>query len=147
MKQSEYNRQWSAGDLEIGDQAPPLIVEDVDREDFVKYAGASGDFNRIHYDEPFAKQQGNPSVFGQGMLTAGFVSHLLTRWIGLKYVRTFRTRFEDRVWPGDTLRITGEITDRESVEDGDRLTVELDASNQDNETVLSGEAVVHLPPR
>lgn len=44
------------------------------RTDFVKYAGASGDFTRIHYDEPFVvPHTESDSVFAMGMLLAGYL--------------------------------------------------------------------------
>ena len=65
-------RGWN--DVHEGDAIPPVVVERLSRTDLVKYAGASGDFNPIHHDEEFARAAGNPSVFGHGMLTAGFVA-------------------------------------------------------------------------
>lgn len=147
MKKTNYNQAWFADDFEVGDEAPELTIHDIDRQDFVKYAGASGDFNPIHYDEPYAKEHGHPSVFGQGMLIAGYASHVLTRWIGLKYVRRFKTRFQDRVWPGDTLIAKARISEKETQEEVGRLTIQISVLNNDHNTVLSGEAEVELPIR
>ncbi|MFC7157141.1 MaoC/PaaZ C-terminal domain-containing protein [Halomarina halobia] len=130
----------SAADVTVGD-ARELTVSDLERRDFVRYAGASGDFNPIHYDEPFAREAGNPSVFAQGMLTAGFASKLVTDWFGVGAVRTFETRFRSRVFPGETVTVRGEVIE---VTVGERATVALDAVNQDGEAVLTGEAVVDV---
>jgi len=67
-------------------------VETVDRPDFVKYAGASGDFNQIHYDEPHAERAGYDSVFGQGMFTAGVASRTVREALGLRCLWEYRTR-------------------------------------------------------
>lgn len=72
------------GDVAIGDTGPEVVVEGLKRENSVRYAGASGDFNPIHYDEPYAKEAGNDSVFAQGTLTARFVAHMLSNWFGLE---------------------------------------------------------------
>jgi acyl dehydratase len=140
-----YAENVTAADLAVGDTGPPVVVEDLEREDFVRYAGASGDFNPIHYDEPLADAAGYESVFGQGMLTAGFAAQAVSDWFGLANVRSFGVRFESQVWPGSTVTAVAEVT-AISV-DGDTATVEADvrATTEDGETVLSGEATAELP--
>jgi acyl dehydratase len=137
-----YAEELSIADVAVGDPSPELHVEDLQRADFVRYAGASGDFNPIHYDVPYARDSGNPDVFAQGMLTAGFGAHLVADWFGLANVVAYRVRFQDRVYPGDSLEIDGEITDV----DRERGTVEADiaATNGDGATVLSGSARAEL---
>lgn len=77
---------------------------------FVKYAGASGDFNPMHHDDTIAAQVGNPSVFGHGMLTMGLAGRVLTDWFGPTAVRRFQVRFAKQVWPGDVLTATATVT-------------------------------------
>lgn len=135
----------TAGDLSVGDTGPEVVVEDLQRRDFVEYAGASGDFNPIHYDETFATEAGYDSVFGQGMLTAGFAAQAVTDWFGLATVRSFGVRFRSQVWPGDTVTAVPEVTAISA--DGDRATVEVDVrvTNQDGDTVVAGDASVSIP--
>ncbi len=125
--------------LAVGDTGPTVVVEDLHRQDFVRYAGASGDFNPIHYDEPYATAAGNERVFGQGMFTAGVTSRVLTDWFGVDRITSFGVRFRSRVFPGDTIVATGEIVDIES--NGVEATVELEAT-ADGETLLTGTATV-----
>jgi acyl dehydratase len=132
----------STDDVAVGDPGPTVIVEDVAPKDFVRYVGASGDFNPIHYDEEYARALGNPGVFGQGMLTAGYAGHLVGDWFGLEALRRFRTRFTSRVWPGDTLTVSGEVTGV----DAQTVTAELAASRQTGETVLVGDVTATIPP-
>jgi len=54
---------------------------------FVKYAGASGDFNPMHHDDTIATQVGNPSVFGHGMLSMGLAARVLKDWFGAESLR------------------------------------------------------------
>ena len=54
---------------------------------FVRYAGASGDFNPMHHDDTIATQVGNPSVFGHGMLTMGLAGRVLKDWFGPEGIR------------------------------------------------------------
>ncbi|WP_049928272.1 FAS1-like dehydratase domain-containing protein [Halopiger goleimassiliensis] len=130
----------SLEDLAVGDSGPTVVVDDVERKHFVKYAGASGDFNPIHYDEPYAREAGNPSVFGQGMFTAGVTSRVVTDWFGIDAVDSFGVRFQSRVFPGDTVIATGEVVD---VGDG-TVEVELEARADRGETLLSGTASATL---
>jgi acyl dehydratase len=129
-----------AGDLDPGDCAPTVSLGPLDRRDFVRYAGASGDFNPIHYDEPYARGAGNPSVFGQGMFTAGVAAHAVCDWLGVGSVRSFGVRFRSRVWPGETLTTTVEASDVERTGAGERVAVELRVDRDGDETAITGSA-------
>lgn len=133
-----------AGDVSEGDQER-TVVERIEREDFVRYAGASGDFTRFHYDEPYAKEIGNPSVFAQGMLVAGYADTLLSNWFGLRRIDRFRVRFQARVWPGDRIEVTATVTDVTETDDGDVVEVDVAITNDDGEAVISGDATATIP--
>lgn len=124
--------------VKVGDEIPKLVVENVSRPDFVRYAGASGDFVPLHYDQTFVEAAGIPTVFAQGMFTAGLLSHCLTDYAGAGNVRAFRVRFATRVWPGDTLTCRGKITNRLE-EHGERLIEgEVEVVNQKGEPAVRG---------
>ena len=127
-------------DLDVGAEAPPLVVEKQTRPNFVRYAGASGDFNPMHHDDTIATQVGNPSVFGHGMLTAGLMARVVKDWFGPEAMRRFQVRFAKQVWPGDTITFAAKVTAKRE-EGGERL-VDLDcvATNQDGVEVLTGTA-------
>lgn len=129
-------------ELRVGDTGPTVRVENLSRKDFVKYAGASGDFNPIHYDDEYATDAGNEGVFAQGMLTASIASTVLTQWVGIAHVDAFETRFEGQVWPGDTLLVTGEVVAVDRDEDEPTAEIELTARTADDRTVLTGSATV-----
>ena len=139
-----YEEDLLAESISVGDTGPEIVIEDLKREDFVRYAGASGDFNPIHYDEPYAKGAGNPSVFGQGMCTAGYAAHMVSDWFGLENIRTFRVRFQARVWPGDTVTVSGEVTDVTREDEGATVEAEITVKN-DDETLITGTTVAKLP--
>lgn len=69
------------GEVAEGDELPTLHVR-VTRADLVRYAGASGDFNPIHWNERAAREVGLPDVIGHGMLTMALGSRLVTTWAG-----------------------------------------------------------------
>lgn len=134
-------------DLSVGDQLPPLVVENLTRTHFVRYAGASGDFNPMHHDDTIATQVGNPSVFGHGMLTAGFMARVLKDFFGAEALRRFQMRFSKQVWPGDTLTCTAKVTGKHE-EHGDALIdVECAVTNQNGDSCLTGAATAVVPKR
>jgi acyl dehydratase len=126
--------------LSVGDAAPPLVVEQLTRTNFVRYAGASGDFNPMHHDDTLATSVGNPSVFGHGMLTAGLMARVVKDWFGPEALRRFQVRFSKQVWPGDTLTCTATVTGTRD-EGGEHLVdLACAVTNQDGVEVLSGTA-------
>jgi acyl dehydratase len=131
--------------LDVGSEAPPLVVENLTRTNFVRYAGASGDFNPMHHDDTIATSVGNPSVFGHGMLTAGLMARVVKDWFGPEAMRRFQVRFAKQVWPGDTITFAAKVTAKR--EDGGERLVDLDcvATNQDGVEVLTGTATAVCP--
>jgi acyl dehydratase len=107
---------------------------------FVKYAGASGDFNPMHHDDTIAQQVGNPSVFGHGMLTMGLAARVVKDWFGAEAIRRIQVRFSKQVWPGDVLTCAATVTAKR--EEGDERLVDLDVvvTNQAGDTAVVGAA-------
>src|SRR4029077_18062507 len=155
-------RFWE--DVKEGDPLPEVRVDKLPRTDFVKSAGASGDFNPIHHDQTFAEASGNQTVFAMGMVSAGILSRAVTGFVGRPNVRGFRVRFLTRAWPGDDVICRGTVTrkDEEAGESGiarapwarkneeageKRISGELAAVNQKGETLISGAFVAALPSR
>ncbi|NYH53362.1 MULTISPECIES: MaoC family dehydratase [Nocardiopsis] len=68
-------------DVEVGTELPERTFP-VRRLDLVRYAGASGDFNPIHWNERFAKSVGLPDVIAHGMFTMAEAARVLTDWAG-----------------------------------------------------------------
>ena len=134
-------------DVHEGHEIPAFVVDGLTRTDLVRYAGASGDFNPIHHDEEFAKMAGNPTVFGHGMLTAGFVAKCVTDFVGPENLRRYKVRFASRVWPGDTITCKGRVT-RKYEESGERrIDGELVALRQTGEVAVTGSFSAALPSR
>ena len=75
----------------------------VTRTDFVRYAGASGDFNPLHHDAEFARAAGLPDVMAQGMYSAGLLASVLETWFGAGSLLRYSVRFRQPVWPDDRL--------------------------------------------
>jgi acyl dehydratase len=107
---------------------------------FVRYAGASGDFNPMHHDDTIATQVGNPSVFGHGMLTMGLAARVVKDWFGPEALRRIQVRFAKQVWPGDVLTCVAIVTAKRE-EDGEQLVdLDLTVANQDGVQAIAGSA-------
>jgi acyl dehydratase len=124
--------------VKVGDEIPAFVVEGVTRPDFVRYAGASGDFVPLHYDQTFVEAAGIPTVFAQGMFTAGLLSKALTDYAGVGQVRNFKVRFATRVWPGDTVTCRGKVTNKTEKNGEKIIEGDLEVVNQKGEAAIKG---------
>jgi len=68
-------------DVAVGEQLPARNFP-LRRADLIRYAGASGDFNVIHWNERVATSVGLPNVIAHGMLTMATATRLVTDWVG-----------------------------------------------------------------
>jgi acyl dehydratase len=132
--------------LSVGDVVGTRSVE-LDRAALVRYAGASGDFNRIHWDEAFATRVGLPGVIAHGMLTMGSVVGVVEDWAGDPgAVVEYQTRFTRPVpVPADGAAVV-EVVATVGAVDAEAGTVRVDlAVTHDGTKVLGrSQAVVRL---
>jgi acyl dehydratase len=125
----------------------PLRQYQVTRRDLVRYAGASGDFNVIHWNERIAKSVGLPDVIAHGMLTMALAGRFLTEWAGDPgAVLGFEVRFSAPVVvpdddKGATVDVAGVITEKL---EGNRVAVKLTARSGDEKVLSRARAVVRL---
>jgi acyl dehydratase len=108
----------------VGDEIGPLVVA-VDRPQLVRYAGASGDFNPIHWNERVATAVGLDGVIAHGMLTMALAGRLVTDWAGDPgAVASFDVRFTRPVVVPDPgavdVTIAGRVADITDGDDGSR---------------------------
>jgi acyl dehydratase len=131
--------------VEVGDELPEQEFA-LDRADLVRYAGASGDFNPIHWNERIAVSVGLPGVIAHGMLTMATAVRVVTDWLGDPgAVAEYSVRFTRPVPVPDpgaaTLRVSGTV--REVRADG-AVVVDLSAT-VDGKTVLAKARAVTRP--
>lgn len=102
--------------VEKGAELPPLELR-VTRADLVRYAGASGDLNPIHWSDRVATGVGLPGVIAHGMLTMALAGRLVTQWVGdPSAVRSYGVRFTRPVVvpdddEGALVELSGKVTD------------------------------------
>jgi acyl dehydratase len=138
-------------DVAEGYELPPLTVH-VTRADLVRYAGASGDHNPIHWSDRVATGAGLPGVIAHGMLTMALAGRVVTNWTGdASAIRSYGTRFTRPVVvpdddDGAEVELSGTVSSVAEDDDGTRVaTVDL-AARFDGRTVLGrARAEVVLP--
>ena len=133
-------------DTAVGTELAPRQYQ-VTRGDLVRYAGASGDFNVIHWNERVAKSVGLPNVIAHGMLTMALAGRFLTEWAGDPgAVTEYGVRFSSPVVvpdddKGALLEVSGVVTGKL---DGRRVTVDVTARSDGVKVLTRAQAVVHL---
>jgi acyl dehydratase len=132
-------------EVAVGDSLPPLSVT-VTRADLVRYAGASGDLNPIHWSERFAREVGLPDVIAHGMLTMALAGRLVTSWAGDPgAVVDYGVRFTRPVVVPDVggalVEITGTVKDKL---DGNAVLVAITACCDGRNVLGKAIATVRL---
>ncbi|HVE26628.1 MAG TPA: MaoC family dehydratase [Sporichthya sp.] len=135
------------GGVEVGTTLPPQTFT-LRRMDLVRYAGASGDFNVIHWNERVATAVGLPNVIAHGMLTMGTVIRVVTDWTGDPgAVVEYGTRFTRPVpVPDDDAGSDIEVSAAVSEKLGDNLVkIAIKATYEGSTVLAKAIATVRLP--
>jgi 3-hydroxybutyryl-CoA dehydratase len=121
-------------------------VKTVTEDDIKKFAEVSGDYNRIHMDEEFAKGTFFKGRIAHGILTVSFLSAAAAKLPGLPVVLSFTGKFLRPVHIGDTVRAEVEVTNMHK--ERGILTLKSTCTNHNGEVLLEGEVLVKIfePP-
>ena len=127
-------------DLVVGEEVGKLEFL-LTRDSLVRYAGASGDFNSIHYRDDVAESVGLPGVLAHGMLTMGAAVQVAVNWVGdAGRIADYQVRFTKPVvvhpTQGAVLIVTGKI----GALDAEARTARVDLSTVFNDTAVLGKA-------
>lgn len=131
----------------VGGELTTLVKQPTSRQ-LVMWAGASGDYNPIHYDKDFAQSRGLPGVVVHGQLASCFLGQMVTDWIGEQgRLKKLTLTYRGMNFPGETLICRGTVT-KKYIEDGQHFVVcSLWTENPKGEKTVTGTAVVTLPSR
>jgi acyl dehydratase len=133
-------------DVEVGTELPSLSVN-LQRVNLVMYAGASGDFNPIHWNQRFARAVGLPDVIAHGMLTMATAGRVVTDWVGdpgavveygVRFTRPVVVPDDDR---GATVEITAAVGEKR---EDNLVRVDITARFDDQTVLGKAQAVVRL---
>jgi acyl dehydratase len=134
--------------VEVGTQLPSLTAR-FTRARLVRYAGASTDFNPIHYSGYFAAQAGLPGVIAQGMLTMGTALRVVSNWVGDPgRVTSYFVRFtRPVVVPDDSEGVEIEFSGTVSGIEGSLVTISIEAISDGQRVLGAARAEVDLGVR
>ena len=133
-------------EVAVGDTIESRTIH-VDRARLVEYAAASGDRNRIHWDECFAVSVGLPDVIAHGMFTMGVAGELASRWAGgPQYVRSWSCRFVHPVpvpyEGGSDIEVGGTVTGIDTA--AGAVTLDLTVTHEGVKVLGRARAVVEV---
>jgi acyl dehydratase len=132
--------------VSVGDELPALTVR-IRRETLIRYAGASGDFNVIHWNDRVARDVGLPGVIAHGMLTMAEAIRVVTDWTGdpgaivdykVRFTRPVPVPDDDA---GAEVVVAGTVTE---VGDGGLVSVAVTATCAGEKLLGAAKAVVRL---
>jgi acyl dehydratase len=133
-------------DVAVGTELPAQAFT-IRRENLVRYAGASGDFNVIHWNERVATSVGLPDVIAHGMYTMALAARVVTDWVedpgrvleyGVRFTRPIPVPDDDQ---GATLDVSGVVA---ALLDDGRVRVDLTATSAGQKVLGRAQAVVQL---
>jgi acyl dehydratase len=133
--------------VDVGTELPSQSFP-VTRAALVRYAGASGDFNPIHWNERFAREVGLPNVIAHGMFTMAEAVRVVTDWLGdpgrleaysVRFTRPVPVPDDDA---GTVIEVSGKVTE---LLDDARAKVMLTATHEGQKILGNAVAIVCLP--
>ncbi|MFO8076173.1 MAG: MaoC family dehydratase [Actinomycetota bacterium] len=135
-------------DVAVGEALPERVAH-LDQERVLRYAGASGDYNRLHWDPAFAARVSpTGAVIAHGMLSLGLLSAAVTDWAGgPEHVRSLSASFRAPCPVEATLRLGGEVLEIDA--EAATATLAVWAALADGAAVIDrrrSRAVVALDP-
>jgi 3-hydroxybutyryl-CoA dehydratase len=124
----------------------------VSRESIRLFCDASLDYNPLHLDDDYMKGDFGRTNFGgiimHGMNNFGLITRMITDWLPPDAVhRRLETRWVKPVRPGDTIRPRGSVKARQTTHKSRWVLLDVSVTNQKDEQVAVGEAMVEFPHR
>ncbi len=133
-------------DVSEGDELPPLEINP-DTRQLVMYAGASGDFQPIHYDKDVAQKAGHDAVIIHGALKSAWLAQLVTDWLGDSgWMRESAVQYRGIDYL-DKKTCRGRVTGTRIDGDAGLIELELGLEDESGTVTTPGTAVVELPRR
>jgi acyl dehydratase len=125
---------------------PELVSSPITRDTLLRYAAASWDENPLHVDQSYARQAGHPDVFAHGMLSAAYLSRLLTDCLDQAAIDSIHLRFVAITRLGDAVHAQVSEIDSDSVSviSPPSKIVKLNAFNQHGECKVVGTARIRM---
>lgn len=134
-------------DVEVGSEIRPLIKHPTPMQ-LVMWAGASGDYNPIHYNKETAVKQGLPDIIVHGRLKSAFLCQMLTDWIGEEgFLKKIACQHRGMDIPDNDLTCKGRVTKKYVQEGKHYIECEIWTENSQGQKTAPGSALLMLPSR
>ena len=114
------------------------LVKNPTTRTLVQYAGASGDFYEIHYDQEYARSIGLPGVILHGLLQAGFLGQLVTDFADGARLKTFEVSYRGMAQPGRPFTCKGVV----KAVDGNEVQLEVWGEDAEGKKTVIGSATL-----
>lgn len=129
----------------VGDRLPAVLKQPTTRQ-LVMFAGASGDFYEIHYDNAVAVEAGLPGVIVHGYLKMAWFGELVSAWAGPDaFVQRVDVSYRGTDVPGDAYQLGGQVTAISSGENVTTIELEIWGEGATGAKTTIGSAAVQFP--
>ena len=134
----------TTGTPAVGDELPPLVLEASVRN-IVSTAIATRDYQDVHHDIAAAQERGSKTIFTNILTSNGYCIRFVTDWTGPEaVVKRAKIRLGVPNYAGDTMTMTGSVTEVEATDEGSLVTVSVRGANSLGDHV-TGTVTVLLP--
>ncbi|MDT7539156.1 MAG: 3-oxo-4,17-pregnadiene-20-carboxyl-CoA hydratase beta subunit [Actinomycetota bacterium] len=128
----------------VGDELPALVIEASVRN-IVSTAIATRDYQDVHHDIAAAQERGSKTIFTNILTSNGYCIRFVTGWTGPDaVVKRAKIRLGVPNYAGDTMTMTGSVTEVEATAEGSLVTVSVRGANSLGDHV-TGTVTVLLP--
>ena len=131
-------------DIYEGMDLPEVAKGPITRQQLVDYASASGDYNKLHFDEAFAKKAGLQGPIAHGMLVMAMVGSYITDMVKDGELKSFKIRFAGMTNENDVLTFKGKVVKVYQENQENFVEIEVSSITQDNRTTTQGSAIISL---
>ena len=126
----------------------PPIVDEITARRVVQNPGATGDYFPGHWDPDYARKQGQRGIYANSLHVFGLLDRAVTEWAGpASFLVRRNVRLMSSMYAGDTVTVSGVVTDRRDDETGQLADVDLTITNQDGDVIATSRSTVRLAGR
>ena len=131
--------------VSIGDEMPSLVKHPTPRQ-LVQWAGATGEFCEMHYNDAFAKEKGFPGIIVHGMLTASFLCQMVNDWMGEEgTIKKLSISNRAMLFPDNDIVCRGQVEDKYEMDGEHFVKCNIWAENPQQDKAVVGPIIVVLP--
>lgn len=132
----------------IEGQELPVQIKCPSTQQIAKFAGATGEFARIHYDKDAAISAGLPGVIAHGWLTFAFITNVIINWMGTEGVlKKVGVSYRGIHPAGEDIYLKSKVVKKYTGDNEHLVELEVWAENAKGQITVPGSAIVALPQK